>query len=385
MNSDPSPTTIISSTQRGGQLIEVNWDVEANYQHQDWPGSPATGLRRWGGWLGTERLRTSYNGGVEASFTSLPWGDGQSAAGGDADANHYALLDHDTESDTDHAQFRQYSNLQGRFLSPDPYDGSYDLSNPQSLNRYVYAQNSPLGFVDPSGENEIGVGTGGLMMGCYSDGLAVPCSYLFGGGAPGGIDGGGFGGGFGGSMVPVTTETTFSTTITINNSIYLPGFSDLVSILGDPGDYFGPPQTIQIDSNLLNLPDTQITLNNTFSSSSYYYFPVNVNPNGSSISTSGGGGGVAANNDSIFKHWPLNGNLWPGYKEQDGVCTTGPLEKTMNGRPDILNCCAAHDACYTQYNCNASSFLPGVPGPCKLICNANVAACIATANKSKGD
>ncbi len=299
MNSDPSPTTIISSTQRGGQLIEVNWDVEANYQHQDWPGSPATGLRRWGGWLGTERLRTSYNGGVEASFTSLPWGDGQSAAGMDTDANHYAMLDHDTESDTDHAQFRQYSNLQGRFLSPDPYDGSYDLSNPQSLNRYVYAQNSPLGFVDPSGENEIGVGTGGLMMGCYSDGLAVPCSYLFGGGAPGGIDGGGFGGGFGGSMVPVTTETTFSTTITINNSIYLPGFSDLVSILGDPGDYFGPPQTIQIDSNLLNLPDTQITLNNTFSSSSYYYFPVNVNPNGSSISTSGGGGGVAPSNATI--------------------------------------------------------------------------------------
>jgi hypothetical protein len=55
---------------------------------------------------------------VEGSFTSLPFGDGQTASGTDGDANHFATLDHDTESDTDHAQFRQYSNIQGRWLSP---------------------------------------------------------------------------------------------------------------------------------------------------------------------------------------------------------------------------------------------------------------------------
>ncbi len=33
-----------------------------------------------------------------------------------------------------------------RFDQPDPYDGSYSLSNPQSFNRYAYAQNDP---VDP--------------------------------------------------------------------------------------------------------------------------------------------------------------------------------------------------------------------------------------------
>lgn len=36
-------------------------------------------------------------------------------------------------------------------MSPDPYDGSYDFTNPQSLNRYSYALNNPLSFVDPSG------------------------------------------------------------------------------------------------------------------------------------------------------------------------------------------------------------------------------------------
>jgi len=102
-------------------------------------------------WLGTERMRTTYNGGVQGSFTSLPFGDSQPPLSDTADANHYATLDHDTESDTDHAQFRQYSNIQGHWLSPDPYGGSYDISNPQSFNRYASTGNSPLANVDPSG------------------------------------------------------------------------------------------------------------------------------------------------------------------------------------------------------------------------------------------
>ena len=36
-------------------------------------------------------------------------------------------------------------------LSPDPYDGSYDLSDPQSFNRYAYTNSNPLTFIDPRG------------------------------------------------------------------------------------------------------------------------------------------------------------------------------------------------------------------------------------------
>lgn len=39
----------------------------------------------------------------------------------------------------------------GRWMSPDPYNGSIDPSNPQSFNRYSYVGNNPLGFTDPSG------------------------------------------------------------------------------------------------------------------------------------------------------------------------------------------------------------------------------------------
>jgi RHS repeat-associated protein len=116
----------------------------AHFEHQDW--------------LGTERMRTSYNSGnnpayaVEGTYTSLAWGDSQTTtSGADQDAYHFADIDYDSETNTDHAQFRQYSPTEGRWMRPDPYSGSYNLGNPQSLNRYTYAMNNPLGNIDPTG------------------------------------------------------------------------------------------------------------------------------------------------------------------------------------------------------------------------------------------
>ncbi len=45
---------------------------------------------------------------------------------------------------------RLYSPLIGRFLSPDPYVQAPDFT--QNFNRYSYAYNNPMKFVDPSGE-----------------------------------------------------------------------------------------------------------------------------------------------------------------------------------------------------------------------------------------
>jgi RHS repeat-associated protein len=55
----------------------------------------------------------------------------------------------DANGDSD-ARARRYSPT-GRFPQPDPSGGSYDLSNPQSLNRYAYVGNDPVNFRDPSG------------------------------------------------------------------------------------------------------------------------------------------------------------------------------------------------------------------------------------------
>ncbi len=115
-------------------------------------------------WLGTERMRRKYDGSSEGSFTSLPFGSGSGTSGSDLDQYHFAGLDHDSGSNTDHAQFRQYANAAGRWMSPDPYSGSYDVSNPQTLNRYAYVGNNPLSATDVSGLmmcNECFWGSGG--------------------------------------------------------------------------------------------------------------------------------------------------------------------------------------------------------------------------------
>jgi hypothetical protein len=39
----------------------------------------------------------------------------------------------------------------GRFLTPDPYDGSADSNHPVSWNRYAYVEDDPVNFIDPEG------------------------------------------------------------------------------------------------------------------------------------------------------------------------------------------------------------------------------------------
>jgi len=151
-------------------------------------------------------MRTTYNGGVQGTFTNLPFGDGLTTAyGTDGDPYHLAGFDdHDYEPDTEHAQFREYSSKLGRWLSPDPYSGSYDPSSPQSFNRYAYVLNNPVAQVDPSGLN---ITAGGGYYGCGNN---PTCSNTNGGAGGGGIGGigdpygsccGMLGNGFGGGTV----------------------------------------------------------------------------------------------------------------------------------------------------------------------------------------
>lgn len=61
-------------------------------------------------------------------------------------------------------------------MSPDPYYGSYDVNNPQSMNRYSYVLNNPLAYVDPDGTSGPCDGDGsGCDTGCQYD---DPCGGL---------------------------------------------------------------------------------------------------------------------------------------------------------------------------------------------------------------
>ncbi len=63
----------------------------------------------------------------------------------------YGMTERDESTGLDHTWFRKYENQAGRWTSPDPFIGSINLANPQSLNRYSYVENQPTNFVDPSG------------------------------------------------------------------------------------------------------------------------------------------------------------------------------------------------------------------------------------------
>jgi RHS repeat-associated protein len=60
--------------------------------------------------------------------------------------------EHDDETGLDFAQARYYANIQGRFISADPfYIDRARLGDPQRLNLYSYVRNNPLSLIDPTG------------------------------------------------------------------------------------------------------------------------------------------------------------------------------------------------------------------------------------------
>ena len=108
--------------------------------------------------LGSLAVETDNSGNVTGANVFLPFGQLMSSTTNDS--FQFTGLEQDTENSSDHAWFRNYSTEQSRWLRPDPYNGSYDLNNPQSFNRYMYVNGNPLGNVDPSGEAGAGLFTG---------------------------------------------------------------------------------------------------------------------------------------------------------------------------------------------------------------------------------
>ncbi len=88
----------------------------------------------------------------------------------------FTAKERDAETGLDYFLARYYSSGQGRFTSPDEFEGGpdelfdfaddaadnptfyADLTNPQSLNKYQYAYNNPLTLTDPDGHCPICAG-----------------------------------------------------------------------------------------------------------------------------------------------------------------------------------------------------------------------------------
>ncbi|MFP2996910.1 RHS repeat-associated core domain-containing protein [Spongiivirga sp. MCCC 1A20706] len=114
-------------------------------------------------YLGSIMAITDSNGTLKEERQFGAWGtvDKFINSSGGTSFDHTALLgrgytghEHFFEVSLIHMNGRMYDPQLGRFLSPDNY--IQDPYNPQNYNRYGYAYNNPLMYVDPSGEFFLG-------------------------------------------------------------------------------------------------------------------------------------------------------------------------------------------------------------------------------------
>ncbi|HEY1678217.1 MAG TPA: RHS repeat-associated core domain-containing protein [Candidatus Sulfotelmatobacter sp.] len=83
-----------------------------------------------------------------------PYGEGK---GGNNPANTWSFATYwrDYATGLDYANQRYFTGQFGRFMTPDPYQGTSsgpdDPSNPETWDRYAYVSGDPINFVDPDG------------------------------------------------------------------------------------------------------------------------------------------------------------------------------------------------------------------------------------------
>jgi RHS repeat-associated protein len=127
----------------GGQLLAVQQNSQVSWVHQD----PVAKSKRV----------TNGSGTVISTVELDPWGGDTNRSSNEAlQPRRFTTYDRDGNA-SDEAMHRRYNRWHMRFDQPDPYGGSYDMTNPQSLNRYSYVLNDPVNFVDPSGLQTCGV------------------------------------------------------------------------------------------------------------------------------------------------------------------------------------------------------------------------------------
>jgi RHS repeat-associated protein len=110
---------------------------------------------------GTPRVRTNQSGVPTSRHDYLPFGEELSGNVGMRLPNHgyalndgvnkkYAAMETDA-SGMSHTLWRKYDSLSARWTTTDPYSGSMNVNDPQSLNRYTYVGNDPVNETDPLG------------------------------------------------------------------------------------------------------------------------------------------------------------------------------------------------------------------------------------------
>ena len=130
--------------------------------------------------LGSTAQATDYTGAVAQDQIFYPWGQEWQMVGA-VQEKRFARLGHrdSTETGLDPTFYRAYSSTHGRWLGKDQRRAP--IGDPQGLNRYTYASNSPVIRVDMLGLDSCSTTW-------FDGGVGVACDPL---GSGGGVGGGG--------------------------------------------------------------------------------------------------------------------------------------------------------------------------------------------------
>jgi len=100
--------------------------------------------------LGSTRRCTDSSGASAGTCDYEPFGENQPGTSCSVPTKfRFAGMEYDADTSFYHTWFREYDTTQGRWMAVDPLPGDGD--DPQSLNRYVYVRNEPVGLLDPLG------------------------------------------------------------------------------------------------------------------------------------------------------------------------------------------------------------------------------------------
>jgi len=174
-----APTYYLRSSVLGGQVVaEIN-GAGAWQRGYIYLGGELVAVQQGGVYwvhqdpLAKSKRVTDASGTVVSTVELDPWGGSTNRSSNFYFQPHmYNSYERDTNG-ADDAMFRRYNRWWSRFDQPDPFGGSYDLTNPQSFNRYAYVQNDPVNLVDPFGLDPIG-GLGGMISGALGGAVIGP-------------------------------------------------------------------------------------------------------------------------------------------------------------------------------------------------------------------
>ena len=119
--------------------------------------------------LGSTNVTTNASGTAVQVLDYYPYGSVRINSGSNATDHQYIGERYDSSSDLNYFHARYYSSGRGQFVSQDPTflgdPREQNLTNPQSLNSYSYANGNPIVNKDPNGEQAQAAALAGIAAG----------------------------------------------------------------------------------------------------------------------------------------------------------------------------------------------------------------------------